>query len=576
MTATKDAKILKVTGTAVPVRGNDIDTDLIIPARYLKEITFEKMGEYAFFDERFDADKNPKDHPFNDEKYSGASILIVNKNFGCGSSREHAPQALMRYGISAIIGESFAEIFAGNCTMLGIPLLTASESQIKKMMVFAENNPEDNVEIDVREKSVQYDGNSVQLDMDPSMQKALVEGTWDSVSLMLSNERQINEVTENLPYLNNFESKNSKTIRGNEMNKNKTYKIAVLPGDGIGPEVMKEAIKVLNKISEKHNIDFEYNYADVGGIAYDRHGTSLPDKTIQICESSDAILFGSVGGPKWDDLPPDEKIERVALLGLRKHFEFFANLRPAICFRPLADSSPLKKEIVGDGFDFLVVRELTGGIYFGEKKIEDDYAYDVMKYQRHEVERIAKVAFEAAMKRHKKVTCVDKSNVLSSSVFFRKHVKETAKNYPEVELDFLYIDNATMQVIKRPTDFDVIVTTNMFGDILSDEAGMIAGSLGMLASASLNEKGFGMYEPAGGTAPDIAGKGIANPVAQILCTAMMLKHSFGMEQAALDIEDAVKRALDKGYRTADIFNGTGNKIGTADMGDIICNEIGGA
>ena len=353
----------------------------------------------------------------------------------------------------------------------------------------------------------------------------------------------------------------------------KNYKIAVIQGDGIGPEIMKEAIKVLDKASKKYDLKLQYQYADAGGIAYDKLGTALPSQTIKTCEKSDAILFGSVGGPKWDSLPPEEKIEKVALLGLRKHFDLFANLRPAVVYRPLAKASPLRQDIVGNGFDILIIRELTGGIYFGKKVLEENFASDEMAYKKEEVERVARVAFEAALKRNKKVTCVDKSNVLSSSILFRKYVAKTAKNYPKVKLDYLYIDNATMQLIKRPRDFDVIVTTNMFGDILSDQAAMLTGSIGMLASASLNDKGFGLYEPAGGTAPDIAGKNIANPIAQILSGAMMLKHSFGLEDESKAIENAVIKVLKKDYRTADIMETGKNKVSTAGMGTLIADNI---
>ena len=353
----------------------------------------------------------------------------------------------------------------------------------------------------------------------------------------------------------------------------KNYKIAVIQGDGIGPEIMKEAIKVLDKVSKKYDLKLQYQYADAGGIAYDKLGTALPSQTITTCEKSDAILFGSVGGPKWDSLPPEEKIEKVALLGLRKHFDLFANLRPAVVYRPLAKASPLRQDIVGNGFDILIIRELTGGIYFGKKVLEENFASDEMAYKKEEVERVARVAFEAALKRNKKVTCVDKSNVLSSSILFRKYVAKTAKNYPKVKLDYLYIDNATMQLIKRPRDFDVILTTNMFGDILSDQAAMLTGSIGMLASASLNDKGFGLYEPAGGTAPDIAGKNIANPIAQILSGAMMLKHSFGLEDESRAIENAVIKVLKKDYRTADIMETGKNKVSTAGMGTLIADNI---
>ncbi|MCD4743473.1 MAG: 3-isopropylmalate dehydrogenase, partial [Desulfobacteraceae bacterium] len=298
-------------------------------------------------------------------------------------------------------------------------------------------------------------------------------------------------------------------------------KIALLPGDGIGPEVMKEAIKILNAISNKFSIKFDFEYADVGGIAIDNHGTALPESTLQLCENSDAILFGSVGGPKWDKLLPAQQPERGALLPLRKHFNLYCNLRPAKVFKELSSASPLKPEIVKTGFDILCIRELTGGIYFGEPKgIEgegqNEKGFDTMVYTRMEIERIARLAFEAAQKRNNIVTSVDKANVLNSMVLWRQVVSDMGKNYPDVKLNHMYVDNTTMQLIRDPHQFDVLLCGNMFGDIISDECAMLTGSMGLLASASLNEQNFGLYEPAGGSAPDIAGKGIANPIAQIL------------------------------------------------------------
>src|SRR3989338_6488218 len=349
-----------------------------------------------------------------------------------------------------------------------------------------------------------------------------------------------------------------------------TKQIAVLPGDGIGPEVMKEAIKVLDAVSKKHSFDFEYKLADVGGIAYDKYGTALPKETLKICEKSDAILFGSVGGPKWDDIPKEKRIERNSILALRKHFGFFANLRPAILYPELSGICPIKNV---DNFDILVMRELSGDAYFGKSTFADDEASDDMRYTKKQCDMIAKAAFEISLKRKKHVTCVDKSNVLSSSILFRKCVAETGKKYPNVNLDYLYIDNATMQLIKSPNYFDVIVTTNLFGDILSDEAAMITGSIGMLPSASINESGFGLYEPAGGTAPDIAGKGIANPIAQILSAALMLRHSFKNEKAAKSIESAVRKTIKDGFRAKDIMEKGKKEAGTKDMGDLIAERV---
>ena len=351
-------------------------------------------------------------------------------------------------------------------------------------------------------------------------------------------------------------------------------KIAVLPGDGIGPEVMKEALKILDKISGSFDITFEYMHALVGGAAIDGAGLALPQATIDVCRSSDAILFGSVGGPKWESLPPDQQPERGALLPLRKIFNLYANLRPAIVFRELRGASPLKPEIIGDGFDILILRELTGGVYFGQPKgREGNRAYDTMVYTEPEIRRIAKVAFEAAMKRDRRLTSVDKANVLYSMVLWREVVNDVAKEYPQVKLNHLYVDNAAMQLVKNPRQFDVMLCENMFGDILSDEASMLTGSIGMLPSASLSDGNFGLYEPAGGSAPDIAGKGVANPIAQILSAAMMLKYSFGLDEAYRAIYDAIVDVLKDGYRTADIMSDGKKEIGTAEMGSVIASKI---
>ncbi|HFQ89664.1 MAG TPA: 3-isopropylmalate dehydrogenase, partial [Desulfobulbus sp.] len=304
------------------------------------------------------------------------------------------------------------------------------------------------------------------------------------------------------------------------------------------------------------------------------HGHALPEQTIVVCERSDAILFGSVGGPKWESLPPAEQPERAALLPLRKHFDLFCNLRPARVFSSLAAACPLRPDIVGDGFDILVVRELTSGIYFGQPKGRegsgpDERAWDTMVYSRAEIERIARMAFAAARVRRGRVTSVDKANVLTTMVLWREVVTEVAADYPDVELNHIYVDNATMQLVRYPQQFDVLLCGNMFGDIISDEAAMLTGSMGMLASASLNSDRFGLYEPAGGSAPDIAGKGIANPIAQILSAAMMLRYSLGHEEAAAAIEAAVAATLDRGVMTADIATSDVQPVNTRQMGDAI-------
>lgn len=366
----------------------------------------------------------------------------------------------------------------------------------------------------------------------------------------------------------------------------RTFKIAVLPGDGIGPEVMQEALKVLDAVAAKSDLTFEFTHQLVGGAAIDAVGKALPAETVAACEASDAILFGSVGGPKWEKLPPNEQPERGALLPIRKHFGLFANLRPGICYPALTSSSPVRADLVEGGFDVLCVRELTGGLYFGQPKSRTTLAdgdievIDTMVYKKSEIERIGHVAFKAAQGRRKQVMSVDKANVLTNSVLWRETMVEVSKQYPDVTLTHMYVDNAAMQLIKAPKSFDVLVTENLFGDILSDEMAMICGSLGMLASASLGKpKGdglyFGLFEPSGGTAPDIAGKGIANPIAQILSVALLLRFSLGLENEANAIEAAVRNVIGDGLRTGDIFtNAPGTRlVNTKEIGDAIVARL---
>lgn len=347
---------------------------------------------------------------------------------------------------------------------------------------------------------------------------------------------------------------------------------------------MASAIEVLEKALGQSWSDYSLQEAPVGGAAIDLTGVPLPDDTLKVCEQSDAILFGSVGGPKWEHLPPERQPERGALLPLRKHFSLFANLRPVRLYPQLAASSPLKEERIGSGVDMLIVRELTGDVYFGqpkgrEGKGDEEKGYDTMVYHRFEIERIAKVAFDSAAHRRGKVTSIDKANVLTSMVLWREVVTEFAENYNQnqerkIELEHMYVDNGAMQLILRPTSFDVILCGNMFGDILSDEASVLGGSLGMLASASLStEKGFGLYEPSGGTAPDIAGKGVANPIAQILSASLMLRYSFEEIEAADRIDSAVRKAIEMGARTGDLA-GPGDKVlNTREMTDAILSHM---
>lgn len=356
------------------------------------------------------------------------------------------------------------------------------------------------------------------------------------------------------------------------------HKIAVLPGDGVGPEIIKEGVKVLKAVQEKYQgeINFEFEHALIGGCAYDEYKTPLPDSTIELAKKSDAVFLGAVGDWKYDTLPPQVRPEK-ALLGIRKELNLFANLRPATVFDELIDSSTLKPEIIR-GVDIMVVRELTGDVYFGEPRGIETVngkraGFNNMIYYENEIERIAHVAFKTAMKRNKKLCSVDKANVLDCSRLWREIVTNISKEYPEVELTHMYVDNAAMQLIRNPKQFDVIVTGNIFGDILSDEASMLPGSLGMLPSASLSDTKLGMYEPIHGSAPDIKGQNIVNPIATILSAAMMLKYSFSLDMAALDIEKAVKEVLHKGYRTKDIYTQGTELTTTSRIGDLIVNEL---
>ncbi|KUK36098.1 MAG: 3-isopropylmalate dehydrogenase [Thermacetogenium phaeum] len=352
--------------------------------------------------------------------------------------------------------------------------------------------------------------------------------------------------------------------------------VLLLPGDGIGAEIVPEAVKALKAVGKRYQIRFRFREALIGGTAYDACGHPLPEETLRLCEESDAILLGAIGGPKWDNLPVELRPEMGALLPLRKKLGLYANIRPALLFPALIEASPLKPEIVS-GMDLVVVRELTGGLYFGTKKREfvdngDEQAIDTLVYRTGEIERIGRLAFQMARKRRKKVTSVDKANVLESSRLWRDVITGLGREYPDVQLEHMYVDNCSMQLVRRPTQFDVIVTENTFGDILTDEASVLTGSIGMLASASIGGK-VALYEPAHGSAPDIAGQQKANPLATILSAALMLRLSFGMEEGAQAIEAAVRQVLDEGYRTADIMQPGKRQVTTAAMGDLVADRI---
>ena len=359
------------------------------------------------------------------------------------------------------------------------------------------------------------------------------------------------------------------------------YRIAVIPGDGIGPEIVTEAKKALDRVGQVFGHTFHYTEVDMGGVSIDKYGVPLTKEALETAKNSDSVLLGAVGGhvgnSRWYDVAPELRPE-AGLLAIRKGLNLFANIRPACLYDGLEDACPLKREIIGEGFDMVIVRELTGGLYFGERHTGEVngvmQATDTLVYNETEIRRVAVKAFETAMKRKKKVTSVDKANVLDSSRLWRKVVAEVAADYPEVALENMLVDNCAMQLVMDPGQFDVILTENMFGDILSDEASMITGSIGMLSSASLNEGKFGLYEPSHGSAPDIAGKDLANPIATILSAAMLLRYSFDMDREADAVEKAVQAVLTEGYRTGDIMSEGCTRVGTCKMGDLIAERIG--
>lgn len=554
---------MKVTGF-VHKYGDNIDTDVIIPARHLNTSDHKTLASHCMEDIDASFVSNVK----------AGDIMVGGLNFGCGSSREHAPIAIKKSGISCVIASTFARIFYRNAINIGLSILECPEAS-KKIGAGDEVSVDFNTGIIANLtkqetyqavpfpefiKDIIHRGGLLSADSDNST----------STKSFSSNELSLtpSPTPAHTPACILKDKTNPVDI--------KRKKITIISGDGIGPEVIAEAVKILNKISSKYNHNFEYQTALAGGIAIDQTGQCLPDETIALCKASDAVLLGAVGGFKWDSLPVDQRPEK-ALLRLRKELGLFANLRPAILFDELSGSCPLKSETVEGGIDIMVVRELMGGIYFGEKGIKNvgqqRGAYDMEFYTEEEIKRIAKVAFNAAMERNKKVTSIDKANVLESSRLWRKVVSEVAENYPDVTLDNLYIDNAAMQLIKNPKQFDVIVTNNIFGDILSDEASMITGSIGMLPSASLSYGNFGMYEPIHGSAPDIAGQDKANPIATILSVAMMLKYTFNLVKEADEIEAAVKAVLAEGYRTGDIMSEGCKFVGTKEMGDLISSQL---
>ena len=529
---------------AVHKFGDNVDTDVIIPARYLSQSDPAILAQYCMQD----IDAN-----FAKIVEKG-DIIVAGKNFGCGSSREHAPIAIKASGISCVIAPSFARIFYRNAINIGLPILECD-------VAYASIERGNQISVDLQTGTITNHTKGETYSAEPFpefIQNIIQKGgliEYTSSQLTVTGANELNH--------------------SNQSNPNKVHKIALAPGDGIGPEVIASAKRVLEAVSAKEGIEFQFEEIKIGGHAIDATGTSLPEASIQTAKACDAVLLGAVGGPKWDHVKGEHRPE-AGLLKIRKALGVYANLRPAILYESLKHSCPLNEEISRGGFDIMVVRELTGGIYFGEKGTSLDEgmekAYDIEAYSRHEIERIAKVAFEMALGRSKKVISVDKANVLESSRLWRKVTEEVSRDYPEVTLEHMYVDNAAMQLIKNPKQFDVILTSNLFGDILSDEASMITGSIGIQPSASIGAGGFGLYEPIHGSAPDIAGKGIANPIATVLSASMLLRKSLGQASAADTIENAVKSVLAAGYRTKDLTS-SDEWLSTSEMTDKIIEAI---
>ena len=535
--------------------GDNVDTDVIIPARYLNMSEPEELARHCMedIDPSFAAAVQPGD------------VIVAGENFGCGSSREHAPLAIKGAGVSCVVARSFARIFYRNAINVGLPILECPAA-----VEDAEKGHQ--LEIDLQAGQVRNvtTGQVYQAEPYPAFMTAIINagGLVPYTRQHIQAGRSPAHQPTNLPISQStnppiYQSTNPPTP---------PYRIAVLLGDGIGAEVIAEAEKVLRAVGQRFRHQFVMEQGLVGGAAMDVTGQPLPEATLALCTSAHAVLFGAVGDPKYDD--PQAKVRpEQALLGLRKALGLFANLRPVWVHPALTAASPLRPELV-QGTDLIVVRELTGGIYFGQPRVEgDERAVDTMVYTRAEVERIAHVAFRMARQRRRKVTSVDKANVLACSRLWRSVVERVARSYPDVQLEHLLVDAATMHLLKRPRDFDVVLTGNMFGDILSDETSVLAGSMGMLPSASLGEGCFGLYEPIHGSAPDIAGQGIANPLAAILSAAMLLRHSLAMETEAQAVEAAVNGVLDAGHRTPDIAAPGQPVVTTQQMGDLVIETL---
>lgn len=557
----------------LPMRRPNVDTDQITPARFLQKPRSNNFGEYLFRDLRFDNNgAQITAFALNQPVYRAAQVLIAQDNFGCGSSREHAVWALCDYGIRAVVAPRFGDIFFTNALKNGLLPIVLSEEIVEDLLDAAISSPGARVVIDLEDLTLSGpDGEAHQFNIDPRSRHCLLQGI-DEIDYTLTQ----------LDLIAAFEQRHSKEsvypMRPAKLSTSgtPTLKIAILPGDGIGREVTEQAVKALRAVIGS-SMRMELTEAPIGAAGIDAAGDPLPAATLEIARKADAILFGAAGMP-GDEAIPYAMRPGASLLRLRKELGLFANFRPAFLFSELVGASTLKREIV-EGLDLLILRELSSDVYFGEPRgiritsTGEREGFNTMRYSESEVERIGHMAFRTARTRRSKVCSVEKANVLETSQLWREVMTRVGKSYPDVELTHVFVDAAAMMLLRAPKQFDVIVTGNIFGDILSDAAAMLTGSIGMLPSASLASDGKGLYEPVHGTAPDIAGSDIANPIAAILSMGMMLRHSFAQSHNADRVEAAVRKVLANGYRTEDIFQPGTQRVGTAEMGDAIASAI---
>lgn len=552
-------KLNIIKSRCVPLPLDNIDTDQIIPARFLKTTTRDGFGTNLFRDWRYGKDGTPNpDFVLNDARYSG-KILVAGRNFGCGSSREHAAWAIYDYGFRVVVSTFFADIFRGNALNNGLLPLVVSPGFFEKLTAAATRDPSATVTVDLPAQTITIDGTgkSEHFEINAYKKECLMSG-HDDIGYLLANRDKIEE----------YEKENLKINK-----KNMKIKLAVLPGDGIGPEIVEQAMKCVEAVCAKFGHELSARYAPVGAAAIDETGSPYPGQTHTICMESDAVLFGAIGSPKYDNDPQAKVRPEQGLLAMRKALGLYANIRPVKVFPSLAEKSPLKRELI-ENADLVCIRELTGGIYFGEKGESEDgrQAFDICTYTREEIERIVRLAFGYARDRRRKLTMVDKANVLATSRLWRRVTQEIAAEFSDVETEYMFVDNAAMRLVQWPASFDVIVTENMFGDILTDEASVITGSLGMLPSASVGIH-TSVFEPIHGSFPQAAGKNIANPVATILSAAMMFEYAFGLTTESEAIKAVVDAALEADIVTEDIAPKGRKADATSAVGDWIANRI---